>query len=79
MMNSAVADDLVAIVPPLLRTLEMLGMAARHLNPPDLKALVAAAGNVLALGPMGIRRYLRDSRLRERVVSRLRARMMGAF
>lgn len=42
-------------------------------------ALASAAGNVLSLGPVGIGRYLRDSRLSERVVSRLRARMAGAF
>jgi hypothetical protein len=35
--------------------------------------------NVLSLGPLGMRRYLRDSRLRERVASRLRAKMAGAF
>jgi len=45
----------------------------------SLRALAGAVGNVLSLGPMGMRRYLRDSRLRERVVSRLRARMTGAF
>jgi len=45
----------------------------------SFKALASAAGNILSLGPMGMRRYLRDSRLRERVVSRLRARMTGAF
>ena len=45
----------------------------------SVKALASAAGNVLSLGPVGIGRYLRDSRLRERVVSRLRARMTGAF
>ena len=43
------------------------------------KALVEAAGNVFALGPIGMRLYLRDSRLCERVVPRLRARMMGAY
>jgi glycosyltransferase involved in cell wall biosynthesis len=41
--------------------------------------LASAAGNVLSLGPVGMGRYLRDSRLRERVMSRLRARMAGAF
>lgn len=43
------------------------------------RALARAAGNLLSLGPVGIGRYLRDSRLDERVVSRLRARMAGAF
>lgn len=42
-------------------------------------ALASAAGEVLSLGPVGMGRYLRDSRLGERVVSRLRARMARAF
>jgi hypothetical protein len=45
----------------------------------NVRALAGAAGNVMSLGPVGVARYLRDSRLRERVVSRLRARMTGAF
>ncbi|WP_292419250.1 glycosyltransferase [Mesorhizobium sp.] len=45
----------------------------------DLKALVRAARVVLSLGPSGMRRYLRDSRLRERVICRLRAKLTGAF
>jgi glycosyltransferase involved in cell wall biosynthesis len=43
------------------------------------RALVSAAHKLLSLGPVGIARYLRDSRLEQRVVSRLRARMAGAF
>jgi glycosyltransferase involved in cell wall biosynthesis len=45
----------------------------------DLKALFGAARAVLSLGPGGMRRYLRDSRLRERVACRLRAKLTGAF
>ncbi|TIN20881.1 MAG: glycosyltransferase [Mesorhizobium sp.] len=45
----------------------------------DLRALAPAACVVLSLGPNGMRRYFRDSRLRERVVSRLRAKLTGAF
>ncbi|WP_244482731.1 glycosyltransferase [Mesorhizobium sp. Root102] len=45
----------------------------------NLKALVRAACIVLSLGPIGMRRYLRDSRLRERVICRLRAKLTGAF
>jgi len=45
----------------------------------DLKALVRAARIVLSLGPTGLRRYLRDSRLLERVMCRLRAKLTGAF
>lgn len=42
-------------------------------------ALASAASNLLSLGPVGMSRYLRDSRLGQRVVSRLRAKMAGAF
>ena len=42
-------------------------------------ALVKAAGYLLALGPRGLFRYLRDSRLIERVAPRLRARWSGAL
>jgi glycosyltransferase involved in cell wall biosynthesis len=45
----------------------------------SVKALAHAARDVLALGPAGMRRYLRDSRLRERVVPRLRAKLSGTF
>ena len=43
------------------------------------KALADVAVQVLSLGPRRMRRYLRDSRLRERVASRLRAKITGAF
>ena len=42
-------------------------------------ALASAAGNVLSLGPFGMGRYLRNSRLSERVMSRLRAKLAGAY
>lgn len=45
----------------------------------SLKALANAALDLLALGPIAIGRYLRDSRLYERVIARVRARMTGAF
>lgn len=45
----------------------------------SLRALVDAAAGLLALGPVAMARYLRDSRLYERVVARVRARMTGAF
>ena len=45
----------------------------------NLSQLSSAVGQVLGLGPSGIRRYLRDSRLGERVGSRLRAKLAGAF
>ena len=37
-MSEAVVDDIVAVLPPLLQSLEALGFIARHLNPPDFDA-----------------------------------------
>jgi glycosyltransferase involved in cell wall biosynthesis len=45
----------------------------------SLGALGKAAGQLFLLGPVGLHRYLRDSRLIERVVPRLRARFSGAL
>jgi phospholipase/carboxylesterase len=43
-MGEAVVDDIVAVLPPLLQSLEALGFIARHLNPPDFGAVMEAAG-----------------------------------
>jgi phospholipase/carboxylesterase len=43
-MSEAVVDDIVAVLPPLLRSLEALGFIARHLNPPDFDSVMEAAG-----------------------------------
>jgi glycosyltransferase involved in cell wall biosynthesis len=45
----------------------------------DFGGLLRAAGDVLRLGPAGIRRYLRDSRIVERVAPRVRAKLGGAL
>jgi len=45
----------------------------------DAGSLLRAAGRVLALGPSGIRRYWRDSRILERVAPRIRAKLTGGF
>lgn len=45
----------------------------------NLSGLLRAASEVLRLGPAGIRRYIRDSRIFDRVAPRLRARCSGAF
>ncbi len=37
-------DDLVVLLPPLLRSLESLAFIGRHMHPPDLAEVVAAAG-----------------------------------
>lgn len=43
-MEERELDDLVAVLPPLLQALERLAFVARHLNPPDLEAVIAAVG-----------------------------------
>jgi glycosyltransferase involved in cell wall biosynthesis len=45
----------------------------------DARGLWGALGSVLRLRPAAIRRFLRDTRLLERVVPRVRARMRGSF
>ena len=45
----------------------------------DPRGLWGALGSVLRLRPAAIRRFLRDTRLLERVVPRVRARMRGSF
>ena len=42
--GEAVVDDIVAVLPPLLQSLEALGFIARHLNPPDFGRVMQAAG-----------------------------------
>src|SRR5579862_9598259 len=44
MAEDQVADDLAAVVPPLLSALEALGLIARYLNPPQIGGLLAAVG-----------------------------------
>src|SRR5450755_4284979 len=43
-MSEAVVDDIVAVLPPLLQSLEALGFIARHLNPPTFGQVMEAAG-----------------------------------
>jgi len=43
-MSEAVVDDIVAVLPPLLNSLEALGFVARHLNPPDFHRVMEAVG-----------------------------------
>ncbi|SDT07877.1 phospholipase [Bradyrhizobium canariense] len=43
-MSEAVVDDIVAVVPPLLQSLETLAFVARYLNPPDFGRVMQAAG-----------------------------------
>src|SRR5471032_2945457 len=43
-MSDTVTENLAAILPPLLRSLETLGFIARHFHPPDFGAVMDAAG-----------------------------------
>lgn len=43
-MSEAVVDDIVAILPPLLQSLEALEFIARHLHPPMFGSVMEAAG-----------------------------------
>jgi phospholipase/carboxylesterase len=43
-MSEAVVDDIVAVLPPLLQSLEALSFIARHLNPPQFDSVMEAAG-----------------------------------
>ncbi|MDO8400818.1 MAG: phospholipase [Bradyrhizobium sp.] len=42
-MSETVVDDIVAVLPPLLQSLEALSFIARHLNPPDFGRVMEAA------------------------------------
>jgi phospholipase/carboxylesterase len=43
-MSEVVVDDIVAVLPPLLQSLEALAFVARHLNPPDFDRVMQALG-----------------------------------
>jgi phospholipase/carboxylesterase len=43
-MSEAVVDDIVAVLPPLLQSLEALGFVARYLNPPDFDRVMETVG-----------------------------------
>ena len=43
-MSEAVVDDIVAVLPPLLQSLEALAFVARHLNPPDFDRVMETVG-----------------------------------
>src|ERR1700761_5354453 len=43
-MDEAVVDDIVAMLPPLLQTLEALAYVSRHLNPPEFDRVIDEVG-----------------------------------
>ena len=85
-MESVLERHLARVAPASRRSVERRARASIEVNVSlaaasagSARALASAAGNLLSLGPVGIGRYLRDSRLEQRVVSRLRAKLAGAF
>jgi glycosyltransferase involved in cell wall biosynthesis len=85
-MATVLDRHLAKVAAPRRRRIERLARASIDVNVSlaaasagSARALASAAGNLLSLGPVGIGCYLRDSRLEERVVSRLRAKMAGAY
>jgi phospholipase/carboxylesterase len=43
-MSEAVVDDVIAVLPPLLQSLETLGFISRHFHPPSFNRVMEAAG-----------------------------------
>jgi phospholipase/carboxylesterase len=43
-MSEAVVDDVVAVLPPLLQSIDALAFVARHLNPPDFESVMQGIG-----------------------------------
>jgi phospholipase/carboxylesterase len=43
-MSEAVVDDVMAVLPPLLQSLETLGFVSRHFHPPSFNRVMEAAG-----------------------------------
>src|SRR5687767_8285812 len=43
-MSEAAVDDIVALLPPLLTSIDALAFVARYLNPSDYEAVLEAAG-----------------------------------
>jgi phospholipase/carboxylesterase len=76
-MSEAVVDDIIAVLPPLLQSLEALGFIARHFNPPDFDRVMDAAGQPdepLKAARSRLRNHSQRSGLRLRARARLRWR-----
>jgi glycosyltransferase involved in cell wall biosynthesis len=56
-----------------------VNLAAAAAAAGDWRGLPHAAWEVCKLGPLGIARYLRDSRISERTLARVRAKIAGSF
>jgi glycosyltransferase involved in cell wall biosynthesis len=66
-------------IEPTARASIEVNMSLAAASAGRFKPLGHAVASVLALGPSGIKRYLRDSRLHERLIPRLRCKLSGAF
>jgi glycosyltransferase involved in cell wall biosynthesis len=66
-------------VGPAARASIKINVALAAASEGSLASLGRALAHLFALGPRGIHRYLRDSRLLERALPRLRARLTGAM
>ena len=66
-------------IEPAARASIAVNAALASASAGDHSALLRAAAQVLRLGPAGIRRYVRDSRIMDRVAPRMRAKLAGAF
>jgi len=85
-MDTVLARHLAQVAPASRRGIERLARVSIAVNiglalaaRGRYRCLVAAAFDVVCLGPVGIWRYWRASRLAERVLPRLKARWAGAL
>jgi hypothetical protein len=76
---SRVAPELSAPVTRAANASIRINVALAAASEGSLTALGRALAQLVMLGPRGLHRYLRDSRLFERAFPRLRARLTGAF
>ena len=71
--------DLSRQIEPVARASIAVNVALASASAGDRSGLWRAAAKILGLGPAGIRRYLRDSRIAERVAPRVRAKFAGVY
>jgi hypothetical protein len=73
----------LALIGPTAKRVERVARASINVNAAlaatSIGNLLGAATQVASLGPAGIKQYFRDSRISERVIPRLRAKIGGSF
>ena len=72
-------DGNVAAVSRVARTSILINTALAAAAQGDHRRLAEAAFALIMLGPRGMRRYFRDSRIMERLAPRIRARLSGTW